>query len=277
MQVVEKWRLLGLDHPVWELLQLFQSVRTSRRAQWIQTLNVSSKVILQDGTEFTVTSEVASLLVQYLEQRALDYRAVSELLRTEEEALAHCLREGVTPGTTRTRSQDHHQSSKSLVAGVTAVALRCGQQYGIQVEPNPQSRCDWISGGLLHVTARNLDGAVPSLLNPLIVWEIKEYWGQTQGGSKMSDAVYECMLVGRELRHFEAISGARIVHAVFVDGKAQWSARQADLRRFIDLFHQGLIDWLFVGREVEDQWEKALTRSLRDLSPAPGQLDLPPG
>jgi len=75
----------------------------------------------------------------------------------------------------------------------------------------------------------------------------------------MSDAVYECNLVGRELREFEERSGAKITHIVFVDGKEQWSHRQSDLRRFIDLFHQGLIDYLFVGREVETDWQKTLS------------------
>jgi hypothetical protein len=110
----------------------------------------------------------------------------------------------------------------------------------------------------LHVTARNLDGAIPSLANPGIVWEIKEYWGKTKGGSKMSDAVYECNLVGRELREFEERTKARITHIVFVDGKEQWSHRQSDLKRFIDLFHQGIIDYLFVGRDVETEWEETL-------------------
>lgn len=92
-----------------------------------------------------------------------------------------------------------------------------------------------------------------------MVWEIKEYWGKTKGGSKMSDAVYECALVGRELREFEERSGADPVsHIVFLDGAAQWSHRQSDLKRFMDLFHQGFIDHLIVGREVETGWEELL-------------------
>jgi hypothetical protein len=62
----------------------------------------------------------------------------------------------------------------------------------------------------LHVSARNLDGAIPSLANPYLVWEIKEYWGKTKGGSKMSDAVYECHLVGLELRDFETRGGLTV-------------------------------------------------------------------
>ena len=70
----------------------------------------------------------------------------------------------------------------------------------------------------------------------------------------MSDAVYECHLVGLELRMFEEKIGRSISHAVFVDGKEQWSHRKSDLLRFIDLHQQGLIDYLIIGREVETDW-----------------------
>jgi len=78
----------------------------------------------------------------------------------------------------------------------------------------------------------------------------------------MSDAVYECNLVGRELREFEDRTGFRVVHLVFVDGKSQWTARQSDFKRFIDLLNQGLIDHLIVGKEVEADWPTLLSSIL---------------
>jgi hypothetical protein len=114
----------------------------------------------------------------------------------------------------------------------------------------------------LHVSARNLDGAIPALFRPILIWEIKEYWGQTNGGSKMSDAVYECALVGRELRDFERRAGGRVGHAVLLDGKEQWTARKSDLLRFYDLYCQGLIDKLFVGREIETEWQPYVRSSI---------------
>jgi len=145
------------------------------------------------------------------------------------------------------------------VAAVTGVAkLACDARSATFIS-KPDRRCLWLLDHHLHVTARNLDGAIPSLSNPSIVWEIKEYWGEKSGGSKMSDAVYECNLVGRELREFEDRTEHRHVdHIVFVDGKPQWASRQSDMRRLIDLFHQGLIDHLFIGREVESDWRELL-------------------
>lgn len=77
----------------------------------------------------------------------------------------------------------------------------------------------------------------------------------------MSDAVYECQLVGREIREDEEHSKTRIIHIVFLDGQAQWLARMSDRLRFIDLEHQGLIDHLLIGKEVETEWNK-LARAL---------------
>lgn len=120
----------------------------------------------------------------------------------------------------------------------------------------------WLERNQLHVTARNLDGAIPGLTNPRVVWEIKEYWGKTSGGSKMSDAVYECNLVGRELREYEERSGVQVEHVVFVDGREQWHARKSDLARFVDLLNQGLIDTLIIGKDVETDWERSLDGAL---------------
>ena len=149
-----------------------------------------------------------------------------------------------------------------MIAAVSSISKNVCDEKGLTLDPDPQNRCIWLNNEKLHVTSRNLDGAIPGLANPTIVWEIKEYWGKTKGGSKMSDAVYECQLVGRELREYEEDSGTSVIHAVFLDGKEQWSHRKSDLRRFIDLTYQGLIDHLIVGKQVETCWEQLLEDTL---------------
>ncbi len=201
-------------------------------------------------------------MVQYVSACNDDFKEAFEKLRDEEAALAFCESEGFQVGVTATRSQEHHQSSKALVAAVTGIAKSACERRGVSLDPNPQRRAIWCSERGLHVSARNLDGAVPGLANPSIVWEIKEYWGTTKGGSKMSDAVYECQLVGREIRDYEQRSDAKIDHAVFLDGRYQWSFRKSDLVRFIDLFHQRIIDHLLIGSEVETEWATLLESDL---------------
>jgi len=203
-----------------------------------------------------------TLLKKYLSYRDQQLGHALTLLRSEREAVAFCSQLSTPVGATTTRNREHHQSSKAMVAAVTAIAEQVSKRLGFSLVSNPQTRCVWSSGSHLHVTARNLDGAIPSLANPIIVWEIKEYWGTTGGGSKMSDAVYECCLVGRELRDFEASAGISIGHIVFIDGQEQWKVRKSDLARFIDLLNQGLIDLLIVGREVETAWSDELAKLL---------------
>jgi hypothetical protein len=261
MKVDEKWRRLGWRHPLWDYVRFYTVVRGQQkelRDNWLKNMR-ASKLEIVPGENIPIDPGHAQLFFEYLTARDKDFATAEGLLRTEEEALTFCTKMQVEAAKNVTQLAGYYQSSKSLIAGVTAVAKLVCDKNNLSFVPSPQRRCAWLVDNHLHVTARNLDGAIPDLANPSIVWEIKEYWGKTKGGSKMSDAVYECNLVGRELREFEERSGAGITHVVFVDGKEQWSYRQSDMKRFIDLFHQGLIDHLFVGRDVETEWRERLT------------------
>lgn len=247
---------------MWELLRYYLAIRGSTQQQnWLNEL-ITNNSLFTDTDHLPVEKDVVDLLVSYLDIRETLFTEAFSNLRTEEEAKQYCDNEGIAFGVTATQSKDHHQASKALVATVSAIASDECTSRRLQLDPNPQRRCVWCSNQGLHVTARNLDGAIPATSNPTIVWEIKEYWGKTKGGSKMSDAVYECNLVGRELRDYEADTTTSVSHIVFVDGKTQWTARKSDLKRFIDLTYQGLIDHLFVGREVENGWRTVLCRLL---------------
>jgi len=46
------------------------------------------------------------------------------------------------------------------------------------------------------------------------------------------------------------------------------SYRKSDLYRFIDLLNQGIIDQLFIGKEVETHWEPALSEMLANAKTA---------
>jgi len=264
MNVDRKWRQLGWRHPLWDYIRFYTVIRGQKkdlREAWAAKMR-DAKLEIVPGQSIPIEPGNARLFFEYLEARDRDADRANDCLRTEEESLAFCKRMEVESGTNMTQLAGYYQSSKSLIAGVSAVAQVICNEKRTQFVPSPQRRCAWLVDNNLHVTARNLDGAIPSLANPGIIWEIKEYWGKTKGGSKMSDAVYECNLVGRELKEFEERSRVEVTHIVFIDGKEQWSHRQSDLKRFVDLFHQGLIDHLFVGREVESEWREVLSALL---------------
>lgn len=53
---------------------------------------------------------------------------------------------------------------------------------------------------IIGASSRRFDGAYPSIKNPSIVWEIKEYYYNKSFGSRIADGVYETQLDGYEFR-----------------------------------------------------------------------------
>jgi len=259
----KQWKKLGWRHPVWDLVRYYLSLgkRRKEQAAWLEELQRANKMKVGDSVEFPIDPENVRLFFDYLKQRDEDFAHIYGKLRTEDAAIKACTDRGFLVGYTKTKSQAHHQSAKAVVSLVSGIAGKVCQARGIGFDFNPQSRCV-CTENRLHVTARNIDGAIPSLANPIIIWEDKEYWGGTSGGSKMSDAVYECNLVGRELREFEEETHVKVVHIVFVDGLIQWTTRKSDLKRFVDLTNQGFIDILLAGEEIESQFETILAALL---------------
>lgn len=263
MKIDERWRALGWRHPVWDFVRFYTSLRkrSKLRDEWLTKLR-NEVFEVQPGTNLKVQPSDMRLFLQYLDEREAKFEEAASTLRTKDEALAYCEGLKLQVAMTSTKMEGWTDTPKAMVAAVTNIAKVVCQEKSIDLVPNPQRRCVWLLENDLHVSARNLDGAIPALFQPKVIWEIKEYWGGgtgKEGGSKMSDAVYECNLVGRELREFEDRTGQpNIAHLVFVDGKDQWGARESDLKRMIDLFHQGIIDHLFIGRDVETDWRATL-------------------
>jgi len=215
-----------------------------------------------DSAELPIEPAHVTLFFEYLKEREQNEADVYKMLRNEAQAVKACTDRKLKVKYTKTKNKAHHRSPYAVVALVNSIVEKVCVAKGLKFNPNPQSRCVWCTANRLHVTARNLDGAIPALANPVLVWENKEYWGGTAGGSKMSDAVYECNLVGRELREYEEATKVKVVHIVFVDGLVQWTARRSDLKRFVDLTNQGLIDHLLAGTEIETELEPILNATL---------------
>lgn len=267
---------LGWQHELWDVVRYYRSIGKNKKLKgdWLNYLKEKSSLAVIVATkgakkfeihgDVPLKQETVDLFFQYLIDSETQFEALKNLLRTEEESLHFCEQLGIKVPKTATKNLDHHQSSKSLVSAVTKISSEIATKFGFDIDIDPRHRCVWFKEKDLYVTARNLDGAIPCLVNPFVVWEIKEYWGLTNGGSKMSDAIYECLLVGKELREYEEKNDSRIYHIVFVDGKKQWGHRVSDFIRFIDLYNQRIIDELMVGRDVEKRWETVLQKLLSE-------------
>ena len=122
--------------------------------------------------------------------------------------------------------------------------------------------------------ARRIDGAFPGPVDPLAVWEIKEYYYTTTFGSRVADGVYETLLDGMELEELDAAlrelsktehRPTHIQHLLMVDAHFTWWIKgRSYLCRIIDMLHMGYVDEVLFGREVltrlpqiAKEWSKA--------------------
>lgn len=72
----------------------------------------------------------------------------------------------------------------------------------------------------VRTLARRVEGAFPSPINPIAVWEIKEYYYTTTFGSRVADGVYESLLDGMELEELREHEGIDVKHYLMVDDGA---------------------------------------------------------
>ena len=124
-------------------------------------------------------------------------------------------------------------------------------------------------GAPLRTFARRVDGAFPSAVNPIAVWEIKEYYYTTTFGSRVADGVYETLLDGMEIEELATNEGVNLLHYLMVDSHyTWWQSGRSYLCRMVDLLHMGYVDEVLFGYEVIERlpdivarWRRRLTKS----------------
>ena len=170
---------------------------------------------------------------------------------------------------------DAREALEEMQAEVPSLRpLVMNKQKGEKAGPNPLTNmvnlaiesvigddpCDYDPRQLTTVTrdgipvrtlARRVDGAYPSPVNPIAVWEIKEYYFTTTFGSRVADGVYETMLDGLELQELREHEGIDVLHYLFIDSRRTWWLMgKSYLCRIVDMLHMGHVDEVLFGREV---------------------------
>ncbi len=106
----------------------------------------------------------------------------------------------------------------------------------------------------LRTLARRVDGAFPSAVNPLAVWEIKEYYYTTTFGSRVADGVYETLLDGMEIEELYEHENINVLHYLMIDAHyTWWDCGRSYLCRIIDMLHMGYVDEVLFGYEVVER------------------------
>ena len=107
---------------------------------------------------------------------------------------------------------------------------------------------------LLRTLSRRVDGAFPSAIDPIAIWEIKEYYYTTTFGSRVADGIYETLLDGMELQDLKKNEGIHVKHYLFADSRRTWwKDGKSYLCRMMDMMHMGYVDEVIFGQEVMDR------------------------
>lgn len=106
----------------------------------------------------------------------------------------------------------------------------------------------------LRTLARRIDGAFPRPVNPIAVWEVKEYYYTTTFGSRVADGVYETLLDGMELEELLEHEQIEVKHYLMIDDRfTWWDCGRSYLCRVIDMLHMGYVDEVLFGSEVVER------------------------
>lgn len=130
---------------------------------------------------------------------------------------------------------------------------------------NPMQLTSVTRDGLpLRTLARRVDGAFPQIINPIAIWEVKEYYFTTTFGSRVADGVYESLLDGLELEELRDHEEIDVKHYLMVDDFGTWWGKgRSYLCRIIDMLHMGYVDEVFFGKEVLDSLPLAVVEWLK--------------
>ena len=143
----------------------------------------------------------------------------------------------------------------------------------IEVNYNPQQLTAFTMNGFpVRTFARRVDGCIPSIINPIAIWEIKEYYYTTTFGSRVADGIYETLLDGLECEDLKIETGRDLENYLFIDAKGTWWDKgRSYLCRIIDMLNMGYITEAIFGCEVEERvpeiaknWQEKL-RQTREL------------
>lgn len=128
------------------------------------------------------------------------------------------------------------------------------------------------AGMPLRTLSRRVDGAFPRSMNPVAIWEVKEYYYTTTFGSRVADGVYESLLDGMELKELRTSKGMDIRHYLMVDAyDTWWKDGKAYRCRIVDMLNMGYVDEVLFGHEVVDELPRLVREWMHLLRRVPKQ------
>jgi len=217
-------------------------------------LDLDPAEILNDGK----ATRLGEKLVDYFKCRAdmLENHVEPRLMNAEQaRALFEETKANVRPKTPipMNKQTGEKKAPAYLTALVNMMIEHHGQELPVNFDPR-QLTTITKNGKPLRTLARRVDGACPHPVNPIAIWEIKEYYYTTTFGSRIADGVYETLLDGMELEEASAQLKIDVKHYLMVDAHfTWWDCGKSYLCRIVDMLHMGYVDEVLFGREVVEE------------------------
>ena len=194
-----------------------------------------------------VLNEIIEPLLMDAEEAKTTYENLQAQLQVEDRSWKHKM------------PMNKQKGEKKAVAYLTAM-INLLIENTLTEENAEDIPCDYdphvlttatLNSAPLRTLARRVDGAFPGTVNPVAVWEIKEYYYTTTFGSRVADGVYETLLDGLELEELRTEEHIDIKHYLMVDSHyTWWVSGKSYLCRIVDMLHMGYVDDVLFGREV---------------------------
>lgn len=217
-----------------------------------KSLNLdSSKIIDSKG----VPTTFGSLLIEYFQHRAtfLNYGVEPNLMKTAEaKALFNKLKEELKPKCPiPMNKQAGAKKAPAYFTGIINMLIEANSN-GYDCNYDPMELTSFTKNSFpVRSLSRRVDGCFPAVINPVAIWEIKEYYYTTTFGSRIADGVYESLLDGYELAEARSSLDRSIHHYLMVDAyDTWWKQGRSYLCRICDMLHMGLLDEALFGKEV---------------------------
>lgn len=150
--------------------------------------------------------------------------------------------------------QKGEKSEPAYLTGIVNILIEANiGDMACDYNPGQLTTFTW-AGMPLRTFARRVDGAFPSVVNPIAVWEVKEYYHTTTFGSRVADGVYETLLDGLEVEELREHEDIDVKHYLMVDAYyTWWVLGKSYLCRIVDMLHMGYVDEVLFGYEVVEE------------------------
>jgi len=215
-------------------------------------LNLSSSHLLGTGARLTDFGKLlldyfkyrAEILVNYVEPNLMDVKEA----KNEFERLYYRLNPSCPIPLNKQKGE---KRAPAYFTGIINMLIENNSE-GISCDYDPhQLTTTTRDNKPLRTLARRVDGAFPNIVNPIAIWEIKEYYYTTTFGSRVADGVYETLLDGMELEELFLNELMKVRHYLMLDSHfTWWECGTPYLCRIIDMLHMGYVDEVLFGKEV---------------------------